>query len=62
MPPPSPIFEKMMDENQVSYFIWPNFMVRQIHLYSQKVIEKATCTATNNPTCKFIYLLPTRKS
>ena len=23
MPPPTPIFEKWVDENQVSYFIWP---------------------------------------
>ena len=24
MPPPAPIFWKKVDENQVSYFIWPN--------------------------------------
>jgi hypothetical protein len=23
MPPPAPIFWKKVDENQVSYFIWP---------------------------------------
>ena len=32
MPPPIPIFWKKVDENQVSYFIWPNlFSDSQLH-------------------------------
>ena len=27
MPPPAPIFWKKVDENQVSYFIWPDLDV-----------------------------------
>ena len=38
MPPPAPIFWKKVDENQVSYFIWPNanFVQKTIDSYSRK--------------------------
>ena len=30
MPPPAPVFWKKVDENQVSYFIWPKIVFLSI--------------------------------
>ena len=47
MPPPAPIFWKKVDENQVSYFIWPKGIAHGRHVYprpgSLRVSHVHTC-------------------
>ena len=38
MPPPTPIFLKKVDENQVSYFIWPNVNIVGNN-YQEKILS-----------------------
>ena len=36
MPPPAPIFWEKIDENQVSYFIWPSIAILHYDLVPQR--------------------------
>ena len=47
MPPPAPTFWKKVDENQVCYFIWPNFellKVVSLNKLGQWLLELRNCS------------------
>ena len=66
MPPPAPIFWEKIDENQVSYFIWPSIAILHYDLVPQRfrsadpsrdmAIFLLTTTTTTTTTTQLITL------